>query len=365
MQIGCTKTLLDFLNVTPAPVDSSADPFFCWYAGIKAVNRKNMIVVSNEASRFSFVLYGFTPSKTKHANQIFQEGIRKILLHARINPNLIERYLADCETKIIFTKNRSAKTVSRMNRTILDTENNLHLLNAEKLFQTALSSKMNTLPTTIEKKNGDSFPYLELYRCFREHYPTEPVCKATFLTLEISLDGTDCIRVLRLPAELTVSELHKAIQVSFNWRDRNSHAFFSEKIEPLNRLFPYLEAYVDYNRFDDSQEEMEKRLTIEELFRMRDTMIYAYDFAIGWTHVIRFLRREILTEISPNICILATGDAPPENIGSVEIFHQFLKAIGDPNHPQHEPYSDFARANLWQPLDAKKMNHYLHHLLSM
>lgn len=363
MQIGCTKKLLDGLKLTEEPVDHTIDPLFFWYAGVEVKNRKKLIIVSNEATRFSFVLYGMTASKAKHPEEIIFEGIRRAFLDAKIAPTIIDRYLADLGTTVSFTKNRTTSAPSRMSRNFIDLNTNIGVIENDNLFQTDIAKFLNNIPVTIDRKNQYSFPVEELQKSLKEYYREETVCQEALLTLEVRLEGTQAVRILRVPNATSVYDFHRMIQNAFNWRDQNSHTFFSEGKEPLNVLFPNLHQYVDYDRFDASQYEMESRVTVEALFNKKKLMYYAYDFSTGWTHRIKLLRRDVLTEENPDYCIMAAGEAPPENIVSVEIFQKFLKILANPDDPQYDQYRRFAEANRWQPLNLSEINKALHWVL--
>jgi hypothetical protein len=64
---------------------------------------------------------------------------------------------------------------------------------------------------------------------------------------------------------------------------------------------------------------------------------YLYDFGDGWEHSIRIER---ITDAMPGIAyprlIEATGRCPPEDVGGPWGYREFLDAIADPRHEEHD-----------------------------
>ena len=67
------------------------------------------------------------------------------------------------------------------------------------------------------------------------------------------------------------------------------------------------------------------------------TSCFEYDFGDGWEHEIRF-------EGSPKkepgkkypLCLEGERACPPEDVGGIYGFYEFLEALVDPKHEQHE-----------------------------
>jgi hypothetical protein len=63
---------------------------------------------------------------------------------------------------------------------------------------------------------------------------------------------------------------------------------------------------------------------------------YRYDFGDDWKHVLEF--EETLdadSGVYPR-CLDGSGACPPEDVGGTHGYAQFLAAINDPGHPEHE-----------------------------
>ncbi|MEY9104504.1 hypothetical protein ABH999_000700 [Bradyrhizobium yuanmingense] len=72
--------------------------------------------------------------------------------------------------------------------------------------------------------------------------------------------------------------------------------------------------------------------------------IHLYDFGDSWDHVIKLEKwfDNTTTEGLP-LLLEATGPCPPEHVGGASGYADYLSAIGDPTHPEHE------NMRLWGP----------------
>lgn len=64
---------------------------------------------------------------------------------------------------------------------------------------------------------------------------------------------------------------------------------------------------------------------------------YLYDFGDHWEHLVE-VKREIPLLPGEEVPILLAGArrCPPEDVGSLDGFADFLAAMADPKHPEHE-----------------------------
>lgn len=65
---------------------------------------------------------------------------------------------------------------------------------------------------------------------------------------------------------------------------------------------------------------------------------YTYDFGDSWEHEV--LAEKMLTAETDSdypTCIKAKRACPPEDCGGTWGYQEFLEAIKDPEHPEHEP----------------------------
>jgi len=71
--------------------------------------------------------------------------------------------------------------------------------------------------------------------------------------------------------------------------------------------------------------------------REKAKFIYEYDFGDGWEH--ELLVEKILPPTAGQrypICLKGKRACPPEDVGGIWGYADFLEAIQDPNNPDHE-----------------------------
>ncbi len=126
--------------------------------------------------------------------------------------------------------------------------------------------------------------------------------------LKISLRGISpqIWRRVLVPADLTLYELHRVIQIAFGWEDYHLHAF---KLHGRH----YGTMWTDDRHRDAAGHE----ITPADLqLRVRQRILYEYDLCDLWEHEIRVeakLKRED-GKVYP-VCIAGARAGPPEDSG--------------------------------------------------
>jgi hypothetical protein len=89
---------------------------------------------------------------------------------------------------------------------------------------------------------------------------------------------------------------------------------------------------------DDMEIEDERKARLDQLLiKLKDRMIYEYDFGDSWEHEI------VLEKILPfasgrgryPMVIGGRGACPPEDCGGVDGFYRLLDVLKNPNHPEY------------------------------
>lgn len=136
-------------------------------------------------------------------------------------------------------------------------------------------------------------------------------------------------RRVDVPLSATLLALHDMVQITFSWTD--SHLFEFEvggRIygEPENDLFGDRRIYKAAN--------LRLKTVVD---RGMEQFLYVYDFGDDWRHDL-FI--EDIREGEPDIDYPAFVDGerrgPPEDVGGVSGFMDFLEAMLDPFHEEHE-----------------------------
>lgn len=137
-------------------------------------------------------------------------------------------------------------------------------------------------------------------------------------------------RRIQVPGDINLGKLHRILQVVMGWTDSHLHQFIAGGVY-------YGEPHPDYR---DMGLEMrnEKRVKLNQLIPgEKFKFIYEYDFGDSWQHEL-LVEKILLPEPGGRYprCIKGKRACPPEDVGGVWGYDDFLAAISDPNHPEHE-----------------------------
>jgi hypothetical protein len=144
-----------------------------------------------------------------------------------------------------------------------------------------------------------------------------------YYQLEVSLDGISppIRRLLQIPENMNLKDLHHVIQAAFGWQDMHLHEFF-----------------IDGTHYATSDEEEDTE--DEELFRIADlgekkAFRYLYDFGDSWQHTIKVVRKIEASRVGPlqkeiALCLEGNRSAPPEDCGGIGGFEELLMTLATP-----------------------------------
>lgn len=139
-------------------------------------------------------------------------------------------------------------------------------------------------------------------------------------------------RRVQVPGDVTLYKLHAIIQVAMGWSESHMHQFTVGEVN-------YGESDPEWGMDVKS----ERRAHLNQVAPAEKAkFIYEYDFGDSWDH-------EILVEkiLSPEpgvhypTCVTGKRACPPEDVGGVWGYGEFLTALADPNHPEHEEYLEW------------------------
>lgn len=150
--------------------------------------------------------------------------------------------------------------------------------------------------------------------------------------VRIELKGTDPLvwRELDLPLSTTLAALHDIIQVTMRWQDYHLHEFLvGEKV---------------YGVPDPDDEVFERKVYQSRSIRLVTLidrgvreLLYVYDFGDNWQHRIMIgeVRQGEPGAEYPHF-VAGARRAPPEDVGGISGFEEFLEAALDSDHEEHE-----------------------------
>ena len=156
------------------------------------------------------------------------------------------------------------------------------------------------------------------------------------LAVHISLRETDppIWRRVLVPYDIPLQNLHQVVQVAMGWHDQH--------------LFEFHIGRDRYGtRHDDFQDQAHPVRSVRQLL-LKDVVgprtkcfTYVYDMGDYWLHDI--VVEEILSnDIGEPVlqCVAGARHCPPEDIGGAPGYEEFLSAIGDPAHEDHDYFAD-------------------------
>ena len=137
------------------------------------------------------------------------------------------------------------------------------------------------------------------------------------------------MRHIEVPLKIRLDRLHEVIQAAMGWTDTHLYEF---RAGDVSWGLP------DPDGFYDGPMPA-KKTTLEKVLEETGvrTIQYVYDFGDDWDHSIRIERVNdaIPGMIYPRL-LKATGACPPEDVGGAWGYEEFLEALADPDHEQHE-----------------------------
>ena len=141
-------------------------------------------------------------------------------------------------------------------------------------------------------------------------------------------------RLLQVPNTLPLKRLHDVLQTVIGWTDSHLHRF-----EKDGKHWGVPEEDEDYGAeiIDES------RATIGAVLRAPgDSMLYVYDFGDNWRHNVELEKILPASEVVRPICLAGERHCPPEDVGGVSGYEEFLEVIFEPGHEEYEHYIRWA-----------------------
>ena len=137
-------------------------------------------------------------------------------------------------------------------------------------------------------------------------------------------------RLIQMWEDATLAQLHRTLQIVMGWEDYHLHEFSIGR-----RIYSVPDPDDDlYERevIDESRVRLK-----EVLPRVGTRFQYLYDFGDSWRHDLR-LEAIVLPdpEASYPRCLAGERRAPPEDVGGSSGYEDYLEALADPGHEEHE-----------------------------
>ncbi|MCZ7554187.1 MAG: hypothetical protein B6D39_00105 [Anaerolineae bacterium UTCFX2] len=151
--------------------------------------------------------------------------------------------------------------------------------------------------------------------------------------IKVTLDDTHppIWRRIQVPSYTTLLKLHDILQIVMGWEDYHLHMF---TIEGSIYGDPAYDEYGDLGTIDETRFKLN-----QVIYREGQRLSYEYDFGDSWDHTL--LVEKILPPqegVRYPTCLKGKRACPPEDVGGVWGYENFLEAIRNPEHDEHEGY---------------------------
>lgn len=130
-----------------------------------------------------------------------------------------------------------------------------------------------------------------------------------------------------VPETITLGKLHQVIQAVMGWTNSHLHEF-----EIAGARFGVPDPEYDFGEPLISETRVRLHKSLEGTVSFR----YVYDFGDDWEHKIK-VEKVLPADACPvPMCIGGANACPPEDVGGPYGYADFLEAIADPAHSEHD-----------------------------
>jgi hypothetical protein len=164
-------------------------------------------------------------------------------------------------------------------------------------------------------------------------------------------------RRIQVSGDISLGKLHRILQVVMGWSDSHLHQFVMHGVY-------FGEPHPDYRDMGWEMRD-ERRVKLNQIVQGEKSRLrYEYDFGDSWEHE---LMVEKILRPAPGVfypvCLKGKRACPPEDVGGVWGYADFLEAIQYPDHPNHEDMLEWIGGE-FDPdaFDLEEVNETLRHV---
>jgi len=377
MLIQCTKTLLDKLDINrnelmvPELHEKLSDSLMAWHANMVNIGRRKAIILMNNKTRYSVVIYRPRPKDFAKMKELIQEAIIMALRMEGVSEDVIKSYLTDAG-EIEFSKTGDKSMVAKMNKAVHEVEFMQEYLDEDTQIQRYISLKVGRF-IQISPKDKGFYPIEKMLECLNtycsndENGKREAVLDVELyqLKIKIEIDGFDIWRRVLVPSTYSFRHLHNVIQTVFDWHNYHLHVFEAKKQGSKGKRIvmddnPDTFEWLDFSSYEVLQERF---IALKDIFLDHDEVTYEYDFGDSWEHTIT-LEKIIKSNVFKATYLEGRGERPPEDVGGSWGYQEYIRIMEDHEDPEHESIKAWAEAQKQRNLSLEKMNDRLRHCIS-
>lgn len=153
--------------------------------------------------------------------------------------------------------------------------------------------------------------------------------QAMALILRIELYHIEPVvyRTIVVPSRIPLPKLHVSVLRAMGWEGGHLHEFIINGVR-------YGEPDPD---FADTTLKDERKVRLDKVLGAARQFEYLYDFGDNWEHRISLIEGVAFKgPLDRPWCLEGANACPPEDVGGEPGYMEFLHAVSDPTHPDHE-----------------------------
>jgi hypothetical protein len=151
------------------------------------------------------------------------------------------------------------------------------------------------------------------------------------LSVEIDDVSPRVVRVVEVPVDIRLDDLHFVLQIAIGWQ--NGHPF---EFRIGDNAWGQSDHDAGIDRIPAEQSTLSNILAVGTTFK--------YDYVLGedWEHIVTLLARgPAMPDVRYPHLVSAEGRCPPADIGGPVGYETYLHSIADPNSVNHEDMLEF------------------------
>ncbi len=163
--------------------------------------------------------------------------------------------------------------------------------------------------------------------------------------LKIHLEHTDIYRVVLVPADINMLQLHLICQEAMGWMMAHLFQFSDNKVnQNISAGLPEFED--DFAFGGGVKEQKADEVKLSEFYEITNgkPFWYWYDFGDDWWHKISFqkpTKKDLELFMGEPICVKGEKACPPEDIGGGGGYFHFLEIMSDKKNPEREEFMEW------------------------
>jgi hypothetical protein len=309
--------------------------------------RRRLVVFMNDISRYVIVIDGVKYNDWAKLPKLFEQNLRDVLLDEQINPDLIDLYITNAG-KVEYVRNADKQMTAWLSRSCDNA-----CLGYRNHDTNATISKFTNYMHVGTKSEKDYWQPRDLFyeklSCLG--LPLKR-CRAFKLAVRLVTLGGWVRREVLVPANITFKQLHSVIDKAYSWWDYETQfnfMFYKAGNHGTNPDFMLYEER-DPSSFPANSKPM-TGIRLSDYLPEYRTFKYFYDYAADWQHFIE------LTGVVENcaeelpLLLSGEGDAPPEKVGGVKGFADFLDKLKNGSYAERKAKQRWGKHYGYEPFD--------------